>query len=213
MGEISATDVEDQAGSVSINMNGGIEMWAVEIDIFNDGEGHWIAAGYEPDNFVNGVAAYNNDAFVAGYSTTPVDLFPSDPSWPVSPVINTGINTGARDQFIARIGDLYNSNGVFYKKDPESVTSNNELTEKKSWDVQLMPNPSSGQVRILLEGGGDHEWEYEVYNAAGGLMKSSGNINAGNFDQYLDWGDLSPGLYLVRILQGDNTSTKRLMIK
>ena len=214
VGEIEApggTTISDQNGSVSITVGGGgKDMWAVELDR-SSGFGNWLAGGLDANNHVNGVAAHNNDAFVGGHSNTPVDLFPNDPTWPVSPVINIG-QSGDSDLFVARIGDLSGGSGVFYKNDPNAVKSSQYEIIDEDWGVQIFPIPSNGQLRIKLKSTQQENWQYELYNTVGSLIKVSSKMDPFNIDHFVDWSDLSPGLYLIRVTQGKKFTTQRIVI-
>lgn len=168
-------------------------------------------------NFVRGIAGHDNQAFVGGYSSTNINLSPTPGGWSIPSLIPLGIG-GGNDMFLARIGDFPGSgSGQFFKRDPEDVNKNDENVwsepESQKWEVNVMPNPSSGNITVQLQTNSDESWQIEVYNSTGSLVLNTGEMQSGNTVYQNNWSSLSPGLYLLKISQGSETATKRLVIR
>ena len=95
-------------------------------------------------------------------------------------------------------------------KNDESIWSE---PESQKWEVNVMPNPSSGNITVQLQTNSDESWQIEVYNSTGSLVLNTGEMQSGNTVYQNNWSSLSSGLYLVKISQGSETATKRLVIR
>lgn len=216
-GEAVSDVLEEYNGSTDVTLNSvGVEMWVAEIEL-PAGPGLWLAAGKSGDNNVRGIAAHDNQAFVGGFSTNDIELIPNVTSWPVSPVIPTGGNNNW-DLFVARIGDFPGSgSGQFYKRDPDDITENNESIwsepETAPHKVNIMPNPTSGDIRVEFISPDNEPWEVNVYNSVGSLVLTTEKINGNTGIYQGNWSSLSSGLYLLKINQGAFVTTKRLVIR
>ncbi len=216
-GEGDADLLIELGGGVSLNMNQGSQnMWVAEIQ-FPSGGGLWMSEGDGGFNFVRGIAAHDDQAFVGGYSPTNVILSPTPGGWPISSTIPLGAG-GGNDMFVARVGDFPGSgSGQFFKRDPYQEDKNQESfwsePESQKWEAIVMPNPSSGNITVQLQTDYDEPWQIEVYNATGSLVLSTGEMQSGNAVYQNNWSSLSSGLYLLKISQGSKTATKRLVIR
>lgn len=86
-------------------------------------------------------------------------------------------------------------------------------TEPDREPVQLnvFPNPSTGPIRIALEGPAA-AYELMLYDASGRLLlRRTGN--SAPVDLTLQLNDLSSGIYLLRLEMQDQTLTKRLILR
>ena len=160
---------------------------------------------------------HDGQAFVGGYSSIIMDLHPTPTGWLIPSTIPLG-GVGGNDMFLARIGDFPGwGSGHFFKRDADDVNKNDENVwsepEDQQWEVNVMPNPSSGDVTVQLQTNSDEPWNIEVYNSIGGLVLNTGYLQAGNTVYQNNWSSLSSGLYLLKITQGSNTITKRLVIR
>jgi Secretion system C-terminal sorting domain len=77
--------------------------------------------------------------------------------------------------------------------------------------ITLTPNPSIGNINFNAEGlSGDVSITFT--NIAGQEVKQINETASGNFKKSYDVSDLTNGIYLVKIQNGDNTFTRRLTI-
>ncbi len=79
-------------------------------------------------------------------------------------------------------------------------------------EVRVYPNPTSGQVYVNLPNGATQEVMVQVMDASGRVVRTaplSNNQNAVEFDL----SGMASGLYLVRLNQGNETKTVKLMVK
>lgn len=215
-GEADADLLLELGGGVSLTPGSGSQnMWVAEIE-FPSGGGLWMSEGAGDPNFVRGIAGHEDQAFVGGYSSTDVNLSPTPGGWPISSTIPLG-GGGGNDMFLARIGDFSGAQGQFFKRDPDDVTKNDENVwsepESQKWEVNVMPNPSSGNITVQLQTNSDESWQIEVYNSTGSLVLNTGEMQSGNTVYQNNWSSLSSGLYLLKISQGSKTATKRLVIR
>lgn len=216
-GEAVSDVLEEYNGSTDVTLNSvGVEMWVAEIEL-PGGPGLWLAAGKSGDNNVRGIAAHDNQAFVGGYSSNDIELIPNVTSWPVSPIIPTGFNNNW-DLFVARIGDFPGSgSGQFYKRDPDDLTESNDdfwsEPETAPHKVNIMPNPTSGNIQVELISPDNESWQIEVYNSTGSLVLATEQISGNTGIYQGNWSNLSSGLYLLKINQGAFVTTKRLVIR
>jgi len=106
---------------------------------------------------------------------------------------------------------------IFYKKDPnESALKENSKEAdavEESWKAEVYPNPTGGRVQISLNSNSDEIWGIELFTSTGSLAKRVEKINSSHSNYQTDWSELPAGLYLMRIIQGENVQTKRLVIQ
>jgi hypothetical protein len=79
-------------------------------------------------------------------------------------------------------------------------------------EVRVYPNPTSGQVYVNLPNGATQEVMVQLMDASGRVVRTaqlSNNQNAVEFDL----SGMASGLYLVRLNQGNETKTVKLMVK
>ena len=72
------------------------------------------------------------------------------------------------------------------------------------------PNPAAGRVRFALSGAGTAPRSADVFDALGRRVLSVSDVPATALD--LDVTDLAPGVYTVRLRQGDATAARRLTV-
>ena len=86
------------------------------------------------------------------------------------------------------------------------------ITSKpKNWDLNLFQNPASSKIGIQMIAAEKNEAiTIEVRDAPGRLVKSK-SATASDFD--LDCGELSDGLYSVRVSQKGNSKAQTLVIR
>ncbi len=88
--------------------------------------------------------------------------------------------------------------------------SSNSVLSSSDLIRAIYPNPSHGEVNIVLNGK-EGEGNLMIVNVLGSVVKSI-SVNAGETRQ-IDTNDLAAGYYFVKVKIGDKTDTKRLMVQ
>ncbi len=78
-------------------------------------------------------------------------------------------------------------------------------------DVTVFPNPSTGKIILNTREHASGELTVEIINSVGTLIYSEKVPALNNFEIDLD--ESSPGLYFVRIISGDLTSVKKIVVR
>jgi hypothetical protein len=75
-------------------------------------------------------------------------------------------------------------------------------------NIQIFPNPVRDRLNIQLENGDYYNYQYQLFNSVGMLMKSGG------LQQSIDVFDLNAGWYILRVLNVEtgNILTKKIII-
>jgi Glycosyl hydrolases family 16/Secretion system C-terminal sorting domain/Bacterial Ig domain len=86
------------------------------------------------------------------------------------------------------------------------------VTEENSNMAGIYPNPAKGLLRINTEAGQSTNLRVAIYNVSGGmvLLKEYKN-RTGWFTEQIDISKLTAGSYIVKITQGDITTTKKIV--
>lgn len=95
---------------------------------------------------------------------------------------------------------------VFKRYHPSSSTAGTE--ELSVLNFKAYPNPTNGMLTIQAEGYSN--FEYVVSDMSGRIMKT-GIINTGQY--HLDISDFSNGVYVLRLISGNQELGKQLIIK
>jgi hypothetical protein len=82
----------------------------------------------------------------------------------------------------------------------------------KQLDVTVFPNPASDLIAIQFNDLVKNNFSVDLYNVNGKLVKSS-SINKGQTISYFDVEDVYSGLYFVKISNGDNVKTIKVVIE
>ncbi|MDA9057536.1 T9SS type A sorting domain-containing protein [Flavobacteriaceae bacterium] len=96
--------------------------------------------------------------------------------------------------------DIYLDNIYFYTGVPLSVDKNNIL------NVNLYPNPAKGVVNF--SSASNAALDVSVYDMLGKQV-----LRAEAVQSQLNISSLNPGMYFVKMTQGSNSSTKKLVVK
>jgi hypothetical protein len=93
----------------------------------------------------------------------------------------------------------------------DTGTLSNKQNELKSF--VMYPNPARNDVTITFNNSlaGD-EITVEIYDVLGQLVSNASFRNSGNFEQRIDVSNLNTGIYLVRVGDGNVSSTNKLVI-
>jgi hypothetical protein len=88
------------------------------------------------------------------------------------------------------------------------------LYEKNPFDLQIFPNPSAGQFYLKAKRIQDKAIRVEILATTGQLIYRGENRRGSNdYTQFFDLKKLPQGVYVMRIIIGGNTYTKRIMIR
>ena len=91
--------------------------------------------------------------------------------------------------------------------------SQNEIT---SYDISTYPNPNNGVFTLLMDNFKGDKIKVQVYSEMGGLVYAE-EIGDNNPDGYmqrtLDLSDLARGIYFIKVISDDQTSTERIVIQ
>lgn len=92
---------------------------------------------------------------------------------------------------------------------PTVILSDRETVEAAAFE--LFPNPAKGKAHVILpEGSSPDSWQLSLFTAAGQLAlrrQESGSRFT------LDTGALPPGLYLLRVTDGQRAFSRRLVVE
>ncbi|MCR9066471.1 MAG: NPCBM/NEW2 domain-containing protein [Cytophagales bacterium] len=88
------------------------------------------------------------------------------------------------------------------------------LEEPETKEIKVIPNPVEGDFKVQFYAEESKLVEIEIYNGSGRLMKnSSGNVEPGENTFSLSSEGLSPGQYIIRVLDGIGVKTKKVVVK
>lgn len=100
-----------------------------------------------------------------------------------------------------------NANPSKWPKLVINYTRMSDLTENENDAVRFFPNPvSDNKVTVIL----NQESDISIYNLAGELIYEKMNLSIGGFEMNtLNWGN---GTYLMKVRQGDQVITRKIVI-
>jgi len=125
-------------------------------------------------------------------------------------------NENCTSTFCDSIG--LDSNGNLYKNGAFTiqVLRDWELTSIKSGDdfgsVKVYPNPSKGHLMIEVDEASNEQGTIEIFDMAGKKVLSSNAFQAGVRFTSLDLSQLTDGIYLLRLQQGQKTYTTKIAV-
>lgn len=90
-----------------------------------------------------------------------------------------------------------------------TITGTVGISADQNMSIRVFPNPSSGVFEINMSSE-VKQMSYEVYSVTGNLVKS-GIISRDK--SYINMTDSAKGLYILRISNDDQSSTKRLVVR
>ncbi len=79
--------------------------------------------------------------------------------------------------------------------------------EKPIAGLSIYPNPVTGS-KVFIASEKNHPKEVEIYNVLGKLVLSARLIG-----KELDLTELTPGIYIVKIREGNTQATRKLVVK
>ena len=86
--------------------------------------------------------------------------------------------------------------------------------EDRELDLMIYPNPCSGEVKLGYQIPDKRYLISDLYQISGMQVKRLMNeeVMPGEYEMVVDVSDLSPGIYFIRFLAGDQVMTKKLII-
>jgi Secretion system C-terminal sorting domain len=87
--------------------------------------------------------------------------------------------------------------------------------EAAETSLEVGPNPADEHARIFVNLDASAQVKISLYDINGREVKTivNGQRDAGSFDTDLDVSDLTPGLYILRMQQGDQAFTRKLTVQ
>ena len=80
-------------------------------------------------------------------------------------------------------------------------------------NLSVYPNPTGGTISIRFEAQTDSDVRVEIYDLQGrSIYKRSFNGNSSRIDESMNIGRIANGVYLIKINQGNRSTTKRIII-
>lgn len=89
--------------------------------------------------------------------------------------------------------------------------TNTSNTNLENLDINVFPNPASDLIAVQIGGLVDLDYQVELMDINGRLIQSK-SINKGSTISYFDTQTLYSGLYIVRISNGNNSTTRKIMV-
>ena len=89
-----------------------------------------------------------------------------------------------------------------------------KLTELLTLEfLNIFPNPSSGSINISMYSESDEPIEVSIIDMAGKHIKSENfSPRSGLLNTLFDYGSLAQGIYVLKIVQGANTTAKKIIV-
>ncbi len=79
--------------------------------------------------------------------------------------------------------------------------------------IQLFPNPNNGGFTVALQGQAQAEIELALFNLTGQLINTAQfDFSTGSIQKELQYEQLKPGMYILRIRSGDQTVVRKVMV-
>jgi hypothetical protein len=110
-----------------------------------------------------------------------------------------GNKTAAKVTSVTESTTIYNA--------PLSVSE----TEFKNTNINIFPNPASDLIAIQFDNIVNFDYTVELFDLTGRLVQNT-KINKGQTIAYFDVETVYNGTYLVRISNGDNSETRKVII-
>ena len=109
--------------------------------------------------------------------------------------------------------------GNFVKREVNTVNENTTTyfatslskTEFDNLNLSIFPNPANDLVAIQFSGVIEDNLQVQLFDITGKLVKSS-SINKGSTIAYFDVQTLYNGTYIIKITNGKNSTTRRIVI-
>jgi subtilisin-like proprotein convertase family protein len=87
------------------------------------------------------------------------------------------------------------------------------VTENNLKNFTIYPNPNNGTFNVQFESNSGNDIKINVHDISGRVIFEKSYQNTGIFNQNLQLNNAQAGVYLITVLDGDNQTTKRIVIK
>lgn len=139
----------------------------------------------------------------AAYTTALASLPAGDPFF---------TNVTYKGAFAAEAADLWLHNwSTLFKNNHLSKVASVESLAAASLDFSLAPNPASDEVQVKFMGNG--QTSLNIFNMNGALIQSIPFNNKGAVSTIVDTRNLTKGIYLLMLSNGQSTSSKKLVVQ
>lgn len=80
-------------------------------------------------------------------------------------------------------------------------------------DLTIYPNPNNGNFNVQFNSSSNQSIKLGVYDMRGRMVFANTYTNNGLFNENIQLGSLQSGVYLVKLSDGDNQTTKKIVIE
>ena len=181
----------------AVGSGAGNDFYVLQMDV--NGNAQQLNSGQSSGtNDLRDIAASATRSFQTGAYQTSLSL-------PPNTVLNNG--SGVSNAFVSRTYAGTN----FFKTDVEETAS--ESLEEGS--IQVVPNPNSGQFQLTYTSKGFDPADVQVINSVGQVIESFQIQGTGGLPmpKSLDLSHHPKGVYLIRIVDGNDAEVERVIIK
>jgi hypothetical protein len=112
-------------------------------------------------------------------------------------------------------GRIDYSKPLFYKDKIYSYsTSTNEIPEPgllENFTYQVFPNPTKDEIKVIINSGYDikeNNTRYEISNLSGQILIAN---TLSSMNNSIDLSNLVPGVYIIKIFEGANVHSQKLI--
>ncbi len=103
------------------------------------------------------------------------------------------------------------SNHIAYQETPlknNSTQSQKNIENNHAFECSIYPNPTNGRLNIELENEGDNTISIVMYDYSGSMIL---NFTEQSSSFYIDLSNVHPGMYVMRLSNGERTLTKKII--
>lgn len=130
-------------------------------------------------------------------------------------ILTNGFFSKMNSNFIARIGD-YDSESSSKKGNLNILTNrnieiNNNLIESKDFNIIIYPNPSNGEITVVIDGKKNLGYQLEIFKSKSLEMVFETELYTGKTT--LNLKTLKESLYFAKIVTDKKVITKKIIIK
>lgn len=108
--------------------------------------------------------------------------------------------------FAAQDAEFYIDDVTLTQLDATGINEENEVIS-----MQVFPNPSNGHFSVVMNDLAAGEYQFELMDVLGKVITREKTAIAGTYKKNFDL-DLSSGIYFVKVSDGINSTTRKLMV-